>query len=293
MDWVTFWTWAVQFVIACALLLIVCVVAFAAVVGIRERNDEKGEANPAVVLLIAGIVTGAVLASVSFWFVGSLPAHAAASVCAGHVANQPYLSVVNPDGSSTLAGSGGVYGCQSGSSVTVTVTAQHWNNTQAAWVDQATRTSFHWFNPRYSKSYYLTVYFGCKVGWSRTVMSGDGFVVEAQPVRFTRPDGEPCGAYGGGTKTAPSDPFCVALSEARSVFAGERVSSMLTRIAPEARPRFHTRHIRDVDGCGRNTVYRFRFEQASSGRAVVAWKWLSCRLHSECVVVVHYPEPRS
>lgn len=168
MDWVTFWTWAVQFVIACALLLIVCVVAFAAVVGIRERNDEKGEANPAVVLLIAGVVAGAVLASVAFWFVGSLPAHA-----------------------------------------------------------------------------------------------------------------------------APSDPFCVALSEARSVTAGEPVRDMLTRIAPEARPRFHTRHIKDVDGCGRNTVYRFRFQQTSSGRAVVAWKWLSCRLHSECVVVVHYPEPRS
>jgi hypothetical protein len=41
MDWVIFWTLALQFVIGASLLLIVGVVAFAAVAGVRERNDAR------------------------------------------------------------------------------------------------------------------------------------------------------------------------------------------------------------------------------------------------------------
>jgi hypothetical protein len=89
------------------------------------------------------------------------------------------------------------------------------------------------------------------------------------------------------TDRAPTDAFCVSLPEARSVLAGEHLRHALTRVAPEARLRYDTPHSRDVDGCGRNTLVRYRFHMPH--KAIRAWSFLACPRHQSCHVVERYP----
>lgn len=126
----------------------------------------------------------------------------AASVCAVHAAGTPYVSLVQ-NGVTTLAGSGGVAGCQSGSSVTITVSLQMLDG--ATWVDQASVTHFKFMSPRYAKQDYQTVKATCAVGDWRILTVGDGYVVAGPVARFSAGDSGVCGSYGGGDKRrAPS-----------------------------------------------------------------------------------------
>lgn len=113
-----------------------------------------------------------------------------------------------------------------------------------------------------------------------TVLASAAVVALASQARADKPDGQ-----------------CVSLAEARYTYVGEARAHLLNRVVPNRAPhrtvRYDRPHVTDVEGCGRHTFMRVRFQRLtphSDVPQVTGWGVWRCRVHHPCTLLETGPK---